>query len=215
MPATTYAISGRLDLIQFGSGPMQNMQYMLHDKTENKMVAIDPAWTTVPYIDLATQHHAVVSEIWITHGHFDHVNKLDQLIAATSPVRVVLYTNPLVRPQYEHLHFVSDGDTIKFGGETIHILHLPGHSPDSIAFNINGHLICGDVLFVDACGRSDLPGSDATKMKNSLARLAQLPPQTWIYPGHDYGPTPRATIETQTVTNPHLMSAHAYNLTNQ
>ena len=66
-------------------------------------------------------------------------------------------------------------------------------------------MICGDVLFIDGCGRCDLPGGDAEVMYETLYnRVMELPDDTVVYPGHNYGPTPSATLGEQKQTNPYL-----------
>jgi len=210
---TIHPVSADLDIIQFASGPMQNLQYMIHDRAAAQMVAIDPAWNTEPYIDIATQLGARITQIWITHGHFDHVNQLDNLIQACGEPEVVLYKSPLVTPKSERIKRVANGDALQFGTHRCDVLHTPGHSPDSICFLFAGHIICGDLLFIDACGRCDLPGSNVIQMQESLRRMSQLPPETGIYPGHDYGPTQIDTIGQQLHTNPHLISASRRTMT--
>ena len=80
-------------------------------------------------------------------------------------------------------HRVSgNGDHDVFGDGTVVILATPGHTPGSQCFLVGGHLVSGDTLFLDGCGRTDLPGSDAEAMYDSLQRLAKLPADTIVYP---------------------------------
>ncbi len=94
---------------------------------------------------------------------------------------------------------------ITLGNETIKILHTPGHSPGGQCFYNAPHLITGDTLFVNGCGRCDLPGSDPEAMFNSLHEIiGKLPDDTIIYSGHNYGDPPTDTLGNQKKTNPYL-----------
>jgi len=76
----------------------------------------------------------------------------------------------------------------------VHLVHTPGHTPGSQCFLVNGCLVSGDTLFLDGCGRTDLPGSDVGQMYESLSRLATLPDETVVLPGHRYSEPPAARL---------------------
>ena len=80
----------------------------------------------------------------------------------------------------------DSGDRIKVGGIDIEMVHTPGHTPGSQCFLVDGRLVAGDTLFLEGCGRTDLPGSDPAAMYESLNRLASLPDDVVVYPGHRY-----------------------------
>jgi glyoxylase-like metal-dependent hydrolase (beta-lactamase superfamily II) len=88
----------------------------------------------------------------------------------------------------------SSGDVIKVGELEIVLVHTPGHTPGSQCFLVNGCLVSGDTLFLDGCGRTDLPGSDVGQMYESLSRLATLPDDTIVLPGHRYSEPPAARL---------------------
>ncbi|MDR1358243.1 MAG: MBL fold metallo-hydrolase [Coriobacteriales bacterium] len=95
---------------------------------------------------------------------------------------------PLLDAEAPHANFVLvDGDVIDACGLSLRVLHTPGHTPGSICLYSaeDGVLFSGDTLFCGTCGRTDFAGGSAYDMHNSLARLAQLPPETVVYPGHD------------------------------
>ncbi|NBV42167.1 MBL fold metallo-hydrolase [bacterium] len=193
-------------IIQFEAGPIANFQYLVIDTATQTAAAVDPGWEAHRFVDIAKEQNVVISQIWLTHGHPDHVNQLVNLQKLLGPsVPVILYQHPIVTPN-GITQKVTEGQTQLLGKSAWTILHLPGHSPDSICFMNNDALICGDVLFIDACGRSDLPGSNPIQLSQSLARIATLPPQMQVFPGHDYGPSPTDTIAGQCRTNPHLSS---------
>lgn len=203
-----YSVTSTIDLIQFHSGPMNNFQYLIADTKNKKSVVIDPAWSIEPIISLNASLGLSIDQIWITHGHFDHVNQLNNLVNALNGTPTIsLHRNQLFTPDSSNRRYIAENDVLLFGDSSWRILETPGHSPDSVCFLSNDHLICGDVLFVDTCGRSDLPGSDPEALWNSLFRLSKLPTQTEIFPGHDFGPRPTDTIEKQLITNPYLMAS--------
>jgi glyoxylase-like metal-dependent hydrolase (beta-lactamase superfamily II) len=90
---------------------------------------------------------------------------------------------------------VDDADKVRVGEIEIQFLHTPGHTPGSQCFLVDNRLVAGDTLFVQGCGRVDLPGGDPDAMYHTLTgKLAKLPTDTVLYPGHHYGPTPTSTI---------------------
>ena len=78
----------------------------------------------------------------------------------------------------------------------ITLLHTPGHTPGSQCFRVEERLVSGDTLFLNGCGRTDLPGSNPEDMYDSLQKLAELPTTTVVYPGHRYSLPSSATLET-------------------
>ena len=89
---------------------------------------------------------------------------------------------------------VDSGDRMSVGEIEVEFLHTPGHTPGSQCFRIRNTLVSGDTLFIQGCGRVDLPGSDPDSMYESLKRLASLPDETVLLPGHNYSDAPRATM---------------------
>jgi glyoxylase-like metal-dependent hydrolase (beta-lactamase superfamily II) len=93
----------------------------------------------------------------------------------------------------------------KLGNREIKFLHTPGHTPGSQCFLIDGNLVSGDTLFVNSCGRVDLPGSDPEAMYHSLNdTLRNLDDATVVYPGHAYSNEPSSTIGKQKRTNMYM-----------
>jgi len=89
----------------------------------------------------------------------------------------------------------TSGDVVSIGEIEITLLHTPGHTPGSQCFLAGNCLVSGDTLFLEGCGRTDLPGSDVAAMYDSLQRLASLPKDTLVLPGHQYSSVPFASIE--------------------
>ena len=86
----------------------------------------------------------------------------------------------------------------------IEFLHTPGHTPGSQCFKVNNNLVSGDTLFVQGCGRVDLPGSNSEDMFHSLRKLSSLPDETILYPGHHYSPQESETMEKVKEINSYL-----------
>ena len=99
---------------------------------------------------------------------------------------------------------VDSGDTLKIGDIEVEFLHTPGHTPGSQCFRIKNTLVSGDTLFINGCGRVDLPGSDPDEMYHSLQRLKSLPDDTLLLPGHNYSAVPNAPLAASKRQNPYL-----------
>ena len=96
----------------------------------------------------------------------------------------------------------SSGDVVMVGDVDIELVHTPGHTPGSQCFSVDGRLVAGDTLFLEGCGRTDLPGGDPEQMYESLTtRLARFGDDTMLYPGHLYSPEPSASMGETRATN--------------
>ena len=191
---------------QYEIGPLNNFLYLLGDPITKKMAVVDPAWDVGFLCEEARRLGYVITCVFLTHAHPDHVNGLGQLLALHNvPVYISKHEAPFLTANLKNLKSVDDHAPVKLGNITFDILHTPGHTPGCQCFLAQGKLICGDTLFIDGCGRCDLPGGNARIMYQSLAQvIMKLPDDTVIYPGHNYGPTPTATIGRQRQTNPYL-----------
>jgi glyoxylase-like metal-dependent hydrolase (beta-lactamase superfamily II) len=95
---------------------------------------------------------------------------------------------------------LQDGDVLSLGDLRFTVWHMPGHAPGHVVLHGEGVAFGGDVLFAGSVGRTDLPGSDGAAFTRTLARMATLPPETVVLPGHG----PRTTIAAELATNPFL-----------
>ena len=194
-----------LYLKQLQLGPMQNFTYLIADAATREAMVVDPGWEVERILDAVRRDDLRVTKAVVTHHHFDHVGALPKLLEHVDvPVYVHRDDAPFLELSETSLRLVDDGDTIAVGGMQATVIHTPGHTPGSQCLLVQGHLLTGDTLFVQACGRWDLPGGDVAALFGSLTRLKQLDGQTVVCPGHDYGPQPTSTIAEEQRTNPFL-----------
>jgi hydroxyacylglutathione hydrolase len=185
-------------LKQMELGPMQNFVYLIGDPQARECVVVDPAWEIDAILETAQADGMTITGALVTHTHQDHVGGhlfghdipgvADLLEKVRAKVHVHKAEREFLKGFGSDLVKVDNHDTLRVGRLTLTFLHTPGHTPGSQCFLVDGRLVSGDTLFIGACGRTDLPGSDPTEMYYSLTqRLAALPDDTVLLPGHNYG----------------------------
>lgn len=191
--------NGGLTVLQLAAGQMQNFSYLVYCSQTRAGLGVDPSFAPEALLE-AVQRLEIHLELLVnTHGHRDHIAGNRQVIEATG---ARLAAHPADVPDVELA--LGEGSELTLGQGVVRVLHTPGHTPGSITLNPPGALITGDTLFVTFVGRADLAGSDPEALYHSLQRLAGFPPQTTVYPGHDYGPQPTSTIDFERRHNPYL-----------
>jgi hydroxyacylglutathione hydrolase len=195
-----------LYLKQVELGPMANYVYVVGDPQTREVAVIDPAWDVERIIELAQESDLTITKILITHSHFDHINGVDDLLnRAKARVYINKAEAEFMKSAWPDLVKVDSGDTTRVGNVDITFIHTPGHTPGSQCFLAQNHLISGDTLFIGACGRCDLPGSNAEDMYYSLThKLAKLDERTVVFPGHNYAARTYSTIGDEKRLNPYL-----------
>ena len=184
---------------------MQNFVYFIGDPNTREALVVDPAWEVDTILKTADDEDYKIKGALITHTHFDHVNGLEELLQKTDGT---VYINKneaeFLKGMKGNIKKMEGGDRIKIGTVEITLLHTPGHTPGSQCFLVGENLISGDTLFINACGRCDLPGGNAEQMYQSLKTLSELNEKTVLYPGHNYAENPTSTIGSERKYNPYM-----------
>jgi glyoxylase-like metal-dependent hydrolase (beta-lactamase superfamily II) len=198
-----------MQVIQMGLKPMDTFCYILGDEATKSCALIDPAFETEKILDIARKAGYRVTHLINTHCHSDHTAGNAEIIAATG-ARLLIHSldaKALGRmlggkgsPEPDVL--LEDGDIITIGDSELKVIHTPGHTPGSICIYFDGNIFTGDTLFVEAVGRTDLPGgSIKTLMESIHKKIYTLPDETIVWPGHDYGPRNHSTVGYEKANN--------------
>ena len=199
---------------QIQIGPMANFTYLIGSRSTREVVVVDPAWDIDGLLNHMAEHDYTLTAALATHYHPDHIGGgmgsrniagITELLER-NPVKIYAHRDEaggvrkVTGVSESDMVKVDSGDTLRVGLVDIEFLHTPGHTPGSQCFRIKNTLVSGDTLFIDGCGRVDLPGSDSEQMYHSLQKLKALPDDTLLLPGHNYSAVPNATMgETKTM----------------
>jgi glyoxylase-like metal-dependent hydrolase (beta-lactamase superfamily II) len=179
---------------------MVNFSYLIGDREAGEAVVVDPAYGIGDLMDQAEADGMRIVGVLATHHHPDHVGGSMMGFSVEGVAELLGRRSMPVHAQRDEAALITQvtglqstdvvshhgGDKLAVGAVTIELLHTPGHTPGSQCFLVDGMLVSGDTLFLEGCGRTDLPGSDSEAMYQSLQRLAALPDSTVVYPGHRY-----------------------------
>jgi hydroxyacylglutathione hydrolase len=212
-----------LYLKQLLLGPMENFVYLVGSRSAKKCYAVDPAWDVAAIRQAATEDGMELVGALVTHYHPDHcgghlwghdIEGVAELAhGANIPVHVhqdelegVMKVTGLSKSDCKVCH---GGDTLRVGQVELTVIHTPGHTPGSQCFLARDaagqSLISGDTLFISGCGRVDLPGGNSEQLFESLTtKLAKLPAETTLYPGHNYDSEPHLPLGDVRRLNPYL-----------
>ena len=186
---------------------------------ESRLAAIiDPAGDPEKIVSLLSEEGLRATLILNTHGHADHIlanNRLKELLGVPLCMHkadVDFFSDPDAREKTAKELGITcetavdvlleDGQVLDLGRQQVQVIHTPGHTPGSVCFLVNGNLFTGDTLFVGAAGRTDLAGGSLETLIASIRdKLLQLPGNTVIWPGHDYGESPTSTINREMEQN--------------
>jgi len=222
MPPSNRTLWGTMsEILRWILGPLRSNCYIISSGGE--AVVIDPGWHegVEEVVSIARRRSLDVVAIIATHGHFDHVSGVsiikrdlggefmihegDYEIAIRAPASALRLTGVEPPRVPEPDRFLREGDAIRVGDIILRIMETPGHTMGSITIlteTIGMVSFTGDTLFRGTIGRVDLPGSSPKMMRESLRRLARLPRETRIYPGHG----PESTIGEELENNQYLQA---------
>ena len=175
--------------------------YIIWDETaQNAAAIIDPGGNSEDILAVVKQQALDVKCILLTHGHFDHVLAVPEILKAYPdlPVYITEDDYPEARDggqfgycmgPVKSIRFYDEGDTVEVGNLKVDVLRTPGHTPGSVTLRVGNALFTGDTLFCTSCGRTDFPGGSFADMQRSLKRLKDLPGNYRVYPGHESSST--------------------------
>jgi len=209
-----------MNIEQIKVGFMDVFCYLVSCAKTKEALFIDPAGNEEELVDLIRKKGLSLKYLVNTHGHADHTcgnKKVRELTGAkivmhelddqafNSPEGEIMARQWGFEPSPSADITVKDGDLIVIGETSLKVIHTPGHSPGGICLHSDGHVFTGDTLFVGGIGRTDLPGSSHQQFLRSIReKLLVLPPETVVWPGHDYGMRPSSTIGHEKANNPWL-----------
>ena len=191
---------------------MVNFAYVIGDRETGEAVAVDPAYDPAELIEIIDADGMHLTGVLVTHYHPDHVGGslggwtiggVAELLATGIDAKIHVHADEAFGVKrvtgcsdsdlVEH----ASGDVVQVGAIPITLIHTPGHTPGSQCFFVDGRLVSGDTLFLDGCGRTDLPGGDPEQLYESLTtKLAIVPDDAVLYPGHLYSAEPAAPMGT-------------------
>lgn len=205
--------------------------YAVYDPKEGKCVIVDPGMINTEeenaIVNFIERNNLTVTNIINTHLHVDHAvgvsfakkrfgvpvlgHKDDEFLGKRLQMQADAFG---IMEKIEDVSidtYLKEGDIIKVGSGKLEVLHVPGHSPGSIALydKDDGFVITGDALFQGSVGRTDLPGGNGTQLIKAIREnLLPLPDSTVVYPGHG----PATTIGRERAANPFLADNPHYRL---
>ncbi len=192
-------------------GHLETNCYVVTDEASLECAVIDPGAESNTILGYLEDNHLKCTAVMLTHAHFDHIGALDDVLSETG---ARFYVNkkevgtglagvgqPFKAP--EGAIFYGEGDEVKVGALTFHVIETPGHTPGGVTLICEDALFTGDTLFRLSCGRTDFPGGDMNVELASLKKIAALPGDYEVYPGH--AESSRLSIERE--HNPYMRHA--------
>ena len=194
---------------QLSVGTMDNFCYIVGCEQTRDAMVIDPGDDVDRILTVVEQENLTVRLIFNTHHHWDHVSGNAELKRATGALLIMHAAEDDIlqgrrsamstaggsgsSPPPADIRIEAD-DTLQVGRIRFQVLVTPGHTPGGLCLYAQGQLFTGDTLFVGDSGRTDLPGGHRPTLGSSIRRLMELPDDTVVWPGHNYGPTPNSTL---------------------
>ncbi len=185
---------------QLNAGGDRNFSYLIAVDSLKEAVVVDPGTNPEGVLSFIENNGFKLRYIINTHDHFDHTGG-NALLAKNTGAKIAMHENAHSRHDID----LKDGNVLSLGSILLMIIHTPGHTSDSICIHVGNELVTGDTLFVGKVGGTGY-GQDALDEYNSLhEKLMKLPPETRVWPGHDYGVRPSSTIGDELKENPFIL----------
>lgn len=186
---------------QIRTGGDRNFAYLLADRTAGVAAVIDPSFEPELSFQRAEVQQLKIELILNTHGHDDHANGNGDMKRLTG-AELAAYKDSDVRPDI----LLDDGYTLAVGDIGIEVMYVPGHCSDHLLFHLPDYKIAitGDHLFVGKVGGTSGENDARLEYENLMRLMKELPDDTSIWPGHDYGCRPSSTIAMEREMNPFL-----------
>lgn len=191
-----------LEVLSRTGGVAATNAYLIANTDTGDAVLFDaPDHTVAPLLDEAERRTWRIIGLWLTHGHFDHIADHARVTERFPAARVLIHrldepklqepNNPFL-PLPFTIHprsadaYVEDNQTLALGSIPVHVIHTPGHAPGHVMYHFPQQqlLIGGDLIIMNAVGRTDLPDSSQADLEASIRRVMTLPPATRLLPGH-------------------------------
>ena len=180
---TTLATDTGLSVETFRAQGEGCLGYLVVDEVSHTALAIDPRIDQIDSFQAAlAADQARLTYVLDTHTHADHLSGVHTLSQRTGATMLAHAASKLRGPARR----LAGGTTFELGTKTVAVLDAPGHTPDSLALLVDGHLFTGDALFVGGAGRTDFMGGSASDLFDTFRRFEALPDATVVHPGHDY-----------------------------
>jgi len=187
---------------QFFDDVSSTYTYVIADLATKEAIIIDPVLEKVDdYISFINTHDYKLLYVLETHVHADHITGAAVLQKGTGAITAVSELCGALCADQQ----VNEGDTFKFGHETITTIATPGHTHGSLSYLWQDRIFTGDALLIGGCGRTDFQAGDAGTLYDSITqKIFTLPDETLIYPGHDYNGKFVSSVAQEKKTNPRL-----------
>lgn len=206
----------------FECGPVATMTYLVTNPRTNQAFVVDtPPDSHDVLLQAAKERACTITDILLTHTHWDHTADCSPLVKSTSakvwvhsqdayrlvdPMRHTIWPLPFTIERVVADHLLEGGERLTIAGLDLEVYHTPGHTEGGICFvdRLHKRVFVGDTLFRGSVGRTDLPGGDMEILVNSIRhQLYTLPDDFMAYPGHG----PLTTIGDEKRTNPFVGEA--------
>ena len=194
---------------------MVNFVYLIGDRQTRECLVVDPAYAVTDILQIIDDDEMNLTGVLATHYHPDHVGgsmmgmQIQGVAEILEQKQVPIHINRNETKWVTRTTGLAEtdlvqhdgGDKILVGDISVTFVHTPGHTPGSQCFLVEHRLVAGDTLFLDGCGRTDLPGGNPSELYQSLRMLAEMPAETIVCPGHQYSALPSANLGDVVATN--------------